>query len=74
MINKGAKENAILVTMGKVLFVCFTFLQWEKYFFFFFTETEFHSIMKREYNKEIKENTQVGKLNTYSQSGSFQLT
>ena len=31
MINKGAKENAILVTMGKVLFVCFTFLQWEKY-------------------------------------------
>ena len=78
MINKGAKENAILVTMGKVLFVCFTFLQWEKYFFFFFffffTETEFHSIMKREYNKEIKENTQAGKPSTYSQSGTFQLT
>ena len=40
---------------------------------FFETETEFHSIMKREYNKEIKENTQAGKLNTYSQSGSLQL-
>ena len=35
-------------------------------FFFFETETEFHSIMKREYNKEIKENTRAGKLNTYS--------
>ena len=75
MINKGAKENAILVTMGKSTFCLFyLFTMGKVFFFFFFTETEFHSIMKREYNKEIKENTQVGKLNTYSQSGSFQLT